>query len=473
MNFKSILFFLGVYSSIISFFAFLNILYSIHFNFVLDINSYLYCLVISLSFGIFFISIRDKQISNISLNNQILLIIIGFVFLPLLISIPYYFSSYNISFINSYFESISGFTSTGFSILNNLENINEPLLLWRSSSQWIGGIFFLISIIGTIGTNQIKIKPGYLMQGITSSSNFYNNFVNNFFKISIIYSLSTILILILYNSTGVRLFDSLNLAMTVISSGGFIPSNDISNILYSDFQILILSITLLLPILNFFILFNLFTNQFKLKNHQEDLHIIVIIFILILLFYFIIIPNEEITNVFLAITSSIATSGIGIYSANLDISLFLLLLTIMGGSLISTSSGIKYVRFYILLKVSYQEIYKLAKPINIFDKNFFNTESKIQDDDTKIAFLVFISFIFSLFILSSILTFDNLDFENAFKLSILTLTNTTTSSLYGFENLNFFDLNNFTKLSLITFMILGKIEIVAILFLIRKFIFKE
>ena len=348
MNFKSILFFLGVYSSIISFFAFLNILYSIHFNFVLDINSYLYCLVISLSFGIFFISIRDKQISNISLNNQILLIIIGFVFLPLLISIPYYFSSYNISFINSYFESISGFTSTGFSILNNLENINEPLLLWRSSSQWIGGIFFLISIIGTIGTNQIKIKPGYLMQGITSSSNFYNNFVNNFFKISIIYSLSTILILILYNSTGVRLFDSLNLAMTVISSGGFIPSNDISNILYSDFQILILSITLLLPILNFFILFNLFTNQFKLKNHQEDLHIIVIIFILILLFYFIIIPNEEITNVFLAITSSIATSGIGIYSANLDISLFLLLLTIMGGSLISTSSGIKYVRFYIL-----------------------------------------------------------------------------------------------------------------------------
>ena len=145
----------------------------------------------------------------------------------------------------------------------------------------------------------------------------------------------------------------------------------------------------------------------------------------------------------------------------------------MGGSLISTSSGIKYVRFYILLKVSYQEIYKLAKPINIFDKNFFNTESKIQDDDTKIAFLVFISFIFSLFILSSILTFDNLDFENAFKLSILTLTNTTTSSLYGFENLNFFDLNNFTKLSLITFMILGKIEIVAILFLIRKFIFKE
>ena len=473
MNFKSILFFLGVYSSIISFFAFLNILYSIHFDFILDIKSYVYCLLFSAFFGILFILIRNKQISNISLNNQILLIVLGFVFLPVLISIPYYFSSYNISFINSYFESISGFTSTGFSILNNLENTNEPLLLWRSSSQWIGGIFFLISIIGTIGTNQIKIKPGYLMEGITSSSNFYNNFVDNFFKIVIIFFLSTILILFLFNITGVRLFDCLNLAMTVISSGGFIPSNDLSNILYLDSQILILSIVLLLPILNFFIFFNLCTNKFKLKNHQEDLHLITITFILILLFNFLIIPNEGITKVMLAITSSISTSGVGIYSSNLDISLFLLLLVIMGGSLISTSSGIKYVRFYILLKVSYQEIYKLAKPINIFDKNFFNTESKIKDEDTKIAFLVFISFIFSLFILSSILTLDNLDFEKAFKLSILTLTNTTTSSLYGLANLNFSDLNHFTKTSLIIFMIFGKIEIIAILFLIKKFIFKE
>ena len=66
-----------------------------------------------------------------------------------------------------------------------------------------------------------------------------------------------------------------------------------------------------------------------------------------------------------------------------------------------------------------------------------------------------------------------MSFENSFKLSILTLTNTVTSSLYGFDNLNFFYLNNITKLSLIVFMIFGKIEIIAILFLIKKFIFKE
>ena len=78
-----------------------------------------------------------------------------------------------------------------------------------------------------------------------------------------------------------------------------------------------------------------------------------------------------------------------------------------------------------------------------------------------------------MFILSSILAFDHLTFENSFKLSILTLTNTVSSALYGFENLSFLDLNNLTKLSLILFMILGKIEIIAVIYLIKRFIFRE
>ena len=132
----------------------------------------------------------------------------------------------------------------------------------------------------------------------------------------------------------------------------------------------------------------------------------------------------------------------------------------------------KYIRLYILLKISYQEIYKLVKPINIVNRNLFHPDSKISDEDLKIAFLVFISFIIAIFLLSSILTLDSPSFEDSFKLSILTLTNTVTSTLYGIDNLSFFELNNFTKVSLMIFMILGKIEIIAALFVIRKYIFK-
>tara|TARA_B100001123_G_scaffold353124_1_gene404985 strand:- start:1272 stop:1934 length:663 start_codon:yes stop_codon:yes gene_type:complete len=220
-------------------------------------------------------------------------------------------------------------------------------------------------------------------------------------------------------------------------------------------------------------LHDIITRQFSFRNHQEDLHLALLVISLTLFFYFFVIPNQEFANVFFAITSSIATSGITTYSSNLDLSLFFILLTVIGGSLISTSSGFKYTRIYILLKISYQEIYRLVRPINIIDKNLYNTESKIDDQDVKIAFLVFIIFIISLFVLSSILTFDNLTFENSFKLSILTLTNTVSSALYGFDTISFYDLNNFTKMSLIIFMILGKIEIIAVIYLIRRIFFRD
>jgi len=473
MNYKSVLFFLGIYSLLVSFFSILNILYSIYFDFFLDLNSYSITFITSLAIGSLFWYIGRNFNKSISLTEQIIFIVLSFFLIPFLISIPYFFSIYNISLLNSYFESVSGFTTTGFSIIGNVENIDEPLLLWRSSSQWLGGLLFLLATIGTIGSKQIKIKPAYLISGGASGRNFYNNFNYNFIKISSIYFFSTVFVIFLYTLIDVRLLDSFNLAFTTISSGGFIPTVNLSNIIETKLQTFILSITLLFPIFNFFLIHDVVTRQFSFRNHQEDLHLASLIISLTLIIYFFVIPNEDFANVFFAITSSISTSGITTYAPNVDLSLFFILLTIVGGSVISTSSGFKYTRIYILLKISYQEIYRFVKPINVIDKNLYNSEAKIDDQDVKIAFLVFVSFIASLFILSSILTLDNLSFENSFKLSILTLTNTVSSSLYGIDSLSFFDLNNFTKMSLILFMILGKIELIAVIYLIKRFIFRE
>ena len=473
MNYKSVLFFLGIYSLLVSFFSILNILYSIYFDFVLDLNSYSIAFITSLAIGSLFCYAGRNFSKTISLTEQIIFIVLSFFLIPLLISVPYFFSIYNISLLNSYFESVSGFTTTGFSIIRNIENIDEPLLLWRSSSQWLGGLLFLLATIGTIGSKQIKIKPAYLISGGASGRNFYNNFNYNFIKISLIYFFSTIFVIFLYTLIDIRLLDSFNLAFTTISSGGFIPTANLSNIIETKFQTFVLSITLLFPILNFFLIHDVITRQFSLRKNQEDLHLASLIISLTLIIYFFVIPNEDFANVLFAITSSISTSGITTYAPNVDLSLFFILLTIVGGSVISTSSGFKYTRIYILLKISYQEIYRFVKPINVIDKNLYNSEAKIDDQDVKIAFLVFVSFIASLFILSSILTLDNLSFENSFKLSILTLTNTVSSSLYGIDSLSFFDLNNFTKMSLILFMILGKIELIAVIYLIKRFIFRE
>ena len=473
MNYKSILFFLGFNLIFFSIFPIFNIIYSVYFDFLLSLDDYIFTLCISLIIGILFFYIGKESKNNFELLEQITFIIIIYLIFPLLISVPYIFSIYDLNFIDAYFESVSGFTTTGFSIFTDIENIDKPLILWRSSSQWLGGLIFVLITIGTIGSKQIKIKPSYLISGGASGRNFYNNYNYNFIKILLIYFLLTFFSIFMFSIVEFRLFDSFNLAFTTISSGGFVPQNNLSSILKTDIQVFILSFTLLLPIFNFFLLYDIFTRQFKFRAYQEDIHLILLILILTLLFYFFIIPNEGFSNVLFSITSSISTSGISNYSSNEDLSLFYILLAICGGSLISTSSGLKYTRIYILLKTSYQEIYRLVKPINIIDKNLYNSDTKINDQDVKIAFLVFLFFILSIFVLSAILTLDNITFEKSFKISILTLTNTTSSSLYGIDNLNFIDLNYFTKISLIIFMIVGRIEIVALFFLINRFIFKE
>ena len=273
MNYKGILFFLGIYSLLVSLFSVLNIFYSIYFDFIIGLKSYIITFFISSTTGFSFYYIGRNHIKDISLIDQIFFILLSFILIPLLISIPYFFSIYNINLLNSYFESVSGFTTTGFSIFENIKNVDEPLILWRSSSQWIGGLLFLLATIGTIGSKQIKIKPSYLISGGASGRNFYNNFNYNFFKIFLIYFSLTIFVIFLYSLVDLRLLDAFNMSFTSISAGGFLPDDNLSNVLVNDLQIFIFSISLLIPIFNFFLLNDIITRKFSFRNYQEDIHL--------------------------------------------------------------------------------------------------------------------------------------------------------------------------------------------------------
>ena len=103
-------------------------------------------MISSLLIAIIFYNLKRTEIKQ-SIYNKILTVFLGYILLPLILAIPFYFSIYNITFLNSFFESISGFTSTGFTIFENVKNIDQSLILWRSSIQWIGGLYFLFSII--------------------------------------------------------------------------------------------------------------------------------------------------------------------------------------------------------------------------------------------------------------------------------------------------------------------------------------
>ena len=148
-------------------------------------------------------------------------------------------------------------------------------------------------------------------------------------------------------------------------------------------------------------------------------------------------------------------------------------LTIVGGSIISNTSGIKPLRIFILLKSSFIEIIKLVRPNNIFNQYILYSDKKIDNDNIKLSFLVFISFFISLFILSGVLLLDNINFEIAFKTSVLTLTNTTTSNLYGLQNVDFSNLLTSSKIFLIIFMTIAKIELISVFLIIKQMFFKN
>ena len=207
-----------------------------------------------------------------------------------------------------------------------------------------------------------------------------------------LYSFFTALIFILFSFSDIRLLNSLNLALTVISSGGFLPTNSLNQIIRTNIQEFILILSFILTTLNIFFFYNLYTSKNIFKKHYEDIALIILIIILSLIAIFSI-NKLNLLDVLLNILTSINTSGISINKSPNNFSLFFLFLTIIGGSIISNTSGIKFLRIYILLKASFIEILKLAKPNNIVKKNLLFSDNKIDSEIIKLSFFIFISFL--------------------------------------------------------------------------------
>ena len=470
MKFKSISFYLGFFCLPISVLAFINILYSSYFDYFLSINTYFITLIVSLTLGGSLIFFGRKSDRNINFIDQLFLIILVYLIVGILISIPFYLSNLKLNFISSFFESISGLTGTGFSLFDNVKYLDPTLILWRSSSQWIGGLFFLIFLILFFSNKTFNYKMTNLTFSGDSNFKSEENIKNNILKIFIYYIVISLLIFCILNFSGIRLFNSLNLTMSLASSGGFLPSNSLNEIVLTNLQEIILIVSMLISIFNFYLIFNLVDKKIIINEHKEDLYLAILAITLILFLYF---NNLDLLDVIINVLSSLATSGLTLTKSDNNLSLYFLLITIIGGSLISNTSGIKLTRFFILLKITSAEIIKLISPNSVINKSIFNSENKITDENVKISFLIFISFFLSLFILSSFLVFDNIGFERSFKLSILTLTNTVNSEIYSLQNLDFASLLTSSKISLIIFMIIGKIELISIFLIFKKIFFKD
>ena len=461
--------YLSFFFGLISILSFFNIIYSYYFNLYLNLNTYYFTLITSLVITFLFYKINPRE-KKPTIFEKIFTVLLGYILLPLILSIPFYFSIYNLTFLNSLFESVSGFTSTGFTIFENIKHIDQSLILWRSSIQWVGGLYFLFSIIFLIDIYDESLKKTLTNFISFNSSEIFKQTI----KIFLLYSSLTISIFLILNIFGLRSYNSLNLAFTIISSGGFLPVDNLSSILITNTQIIIFSFLMLISFFSIFFIYNLiFLRNKNFNFFYEDIHLLLYLLLLLTIFFiFFSFDNNFIYN-FLSLVSSISNIGISLDMNNSNLSFIYLLLVLIGGSFFSTSSGFRFLKIYSLTKYSLNQILSFSRPKNIFMNKLIFSKINFDFKEINKYFLTIIIFIMSFFLLTSILSIAGINFEYSFKLAILTLMNTVNSSAYGLEEFNFNNMHFIIKYFLIFFMIIGRIEFLSILLLIKKFIFKS
>ena len=460
--------FIGSFFLLISFLSFLNIIYSYYFNLYLNLDTYVYTLIISLCISIL-LFIRKKVYYKNNIFDKILVVISGYIFIPLVISIPYFLSIYNLTFIDCYFEAISGFTSTGFTIFDNIKNIDESLVLWRSSSQWIGGLYFLFSLIILIDIFDNNLKDSF-----TEFSSFnISETLNQSLKVLILYTFLTFLIFILLKFVNIRNLDAFNLSLTLISSGGFLSTNSLDQILNNDLKKIVTSITMLFSFFSIFLFYNIVLNRSKKLNvFYEDFYLLIYLLFLIIIFFIFFNEQNNFPSLLLSIATTISNIGFYLNDSNENMLFVYLILVIIGGSFFSTSSGLRFIKLLALVKFSINDLLSHAKPKHVLLSKSILFFKIVEKKDLNKYFLSLIIFIISMFMLTLLLTIANINYSEAFRISILTLMNTVNSSLFGLNDYNFTDINIFTKTILMFFMIIGRVELLTVLILMKKFLSK-
>ena len=460
----------GIFFLVISFFSFFNIIYTYYFNLLNNLGNYIFTFVITLIIGLFLLIFKKYRFEKINLFERIIIVLIGYLILPVAISIPYYLSIDNIEIINCYFEAISGFTSTGFTIFNNLDQLDQTLILWRSSSQWIGGLYFLFSILLLIDLFDENLKRSLTNYISLNSSEIFKQY----FKIIIIYLFMTILIFIMLKLVNLRSYDSYNYALTIISSGGFLPNDNFDNTFSTDISKIILSISMLFSFFSLFFIFNLIFFKKKNINYlSEDFNILIYLLIVIVLSFIFFNYDNNFLNVLVSISSSVSNIGISFEQVPKNLVFVFLILVILGGSFFSTSSGLRVIKVLTLIKFSINNLLSHSKPNQVYSNKLSLNKMSVNIHDINKYFFAIIIFIISLFSISILLTVSNLDFESSFKLGILTIMNTVNSEMYDLANMNFYNFSIFGKISLIIFMIIGRIELLSVIILLKKFLFKN
>lgn len=417
-----------------------------------------------------------KSKSPLRYKDSYALVTFGWLSAGLFGCLPYFLSGYIPSFTNAFFESISGFTTTGASILTNIEGLPPALLFWRSLTQWLGGmgiIVFALAIIpylniGGMGIFQAEV-PGPTAEKLTPR-------IQDTAKILwLVYLIITLVLIVLLWVSGMSFFDAINHSLTTMSTGGFSTKNQSIASFGSPLIEWIITVFMIIAGMNFALHYRFMFNGFKLGVYKKDSELIFyLLFILVAIFsissVIIVQQGGDLTVILrdasFTVASIVTTTGFG--TADYELwpvygQLVLLSLMVMGGCAGSTSGGIKSVRLLLVIKYMYTEMLKLIHP-NLIQS------VKIQGavvDRNVLASILSLIFVYVAVMMFSILavSIETNDMVSSIGSVVACLSNIGP----GFGEVgptdNYAHLGNFTKWVLSLDMVMGRLEIMTVLIL--------
>ena len=471
-NYKTVFFTLGMLQIILGIFMIIPII--IQYVYGEFDSSFIIASIITLIFGILFVISNLDYDKKINLHQAFLLTSLSWITIAIFGALPLFFSKLNLSFTDAFFESMSGITTTGSTIIINLENAPKSILLWRALLQWLGGIGIIVMAITLMPIMNVGGMLLFKVLNTDSTNEILPSSKEISIKLIIIYVILTLICGFSYKIFGMNIFDSLTHSMTTIATGGF--SNYNESIGYFD-NFKIESVAIFFIILGSipFIAYIKFMSGNKkifLSDSQIKTFIKLIILSIVILFCYLLIKdnNFSLSNIRSVSFNVISIlTGTGYVTQGFDkwgsFPLFyFLILMFIGGCAGSTTCGVKIFRIQILYKFIINQLKKVIYPRGIFIIKYENNTVNDKFLASIISFIYLYIIIF--FVLTALLSLTGLDFVTSISGAATSISNVGPGlgSAIG-PNGNFYQLPDVSKWILSTGMILGRLELFAILVL--------
>ena len=469
-NYKTVFFTLGVLQVILGLAMIIPVIIQFIYN-ELD-SSFISSGIITIIFGIlFFLSNLDHD-KKLNLPQAFLLTALSWLSIAIFGSLPFIFSNLSLDITDAFFESMSGITTTGSTIITNLEAAPKSILIWRAILQWLGGIGIIVMAITLMpimnigGMQLLKISSGDSSEKILPKSKQIS------LRLVLIYFSLTLLCAFFYKVCGMNFFDSFTHSMTTIATGGFSNYNQSIGFFESakiEYVSIVFIILGSIPFISY-IKFLSGNKKIVFKDEQIKLFFKLIFFSILILFIYLAIVNKSIFEIQLrAIIFNVVSilTGTGYVTKEFDQwgnfpLIFFLLLMFIGGCAGSTTCGIKVFRVHMLYFFLKNQLLRIIYPRAIINLKYNNdvVEDKLIASIISFIYLYIIIF----FVISALLTLTGLNFITSISGAASSISNVGPG--LGNEigpNSNYANLPVASKWILSAGMILGRLEIFAIL----------